>query len=101
MCVNALLNCLCVFQVMFLRTRSQDKNTATLVASGAGGRVNFWNVYGGGLVGEFSVWDTNCPKLEEGRRHLESTTALHGDGEDSVLFTGTSTGYIQVGITDS
>ena len=86
-----------MFQVMFLRTRPQDKHTATLVACGAGGWVYFWNIHGGGLVGEFSMWDANRPKLEEGRRHLESTTALRGDGEDGMLFTGTSTGYIQVG----
>jgi len=83
---------------MFLGTRPQDKNTATLVVCGAGGRVHFWNIYGGELLG---VWDANRPKREEGQRHLESTTALHGDGEDSVLFTATSTGYIQVMITDS
>ena len=61
-----------------------------------GGWVHFWNIYGGGLVGEFNVWDVNCPKLREEWRHLQSTTALRGNSEDSVLLTGTSTGYIQV-----
>ena len=47
-------------------------------------------------MGEFNVWDVNCPKLREEWRHLQSTTALRGDSEDGVLLTGTSTGYIQV-----
>ena len=58
--------------------------------------MHFWNIYGGGLVGEFNVWDVNCPKLREEWQHLQSTTALRGNSEDSVLLTGTSTGYIQV-----
>ena len=85
-----------MFQIIFLKTRSQDLNSATLVACGAGGWVHFWNINGGGLVGEFNVWSVSCPKLREEWRHLQSTTALRGDSEDIVLLTGTSTGYIQV-----
>ena len=58
--------------------------------------MHFWNINGGGLVGEFNVWSVSCPKLREEWRHLQSTTALRGDSEDIVLLTGTSTGYIQV-----
>jgi len=37
-------------EVLFLRTRMDNKNTGSLVASGPKGYVNFWNVFGGGTL---------------------------------------------------
>ena len=82
-----------------MRTRDQDLNSATLVACGTGGWVQLWNVHGGGLVGEFNIWDTSRHTLPLEDRGLECVTALRLDSKDTVMVTGNSLGYIQARIT--
>ncbi len=87
-----------MLQVAFLHTRhAHNLDSASLVSCGAGGWVDFWNIHGGGLIGEFSVWDTPRVNLEREAWHLESVTSLKVDTRDTVLITGDSIGYLQVG----
>lgn len=88
-------------QVLFLSGREQTTNTATLVAAGAGGMVQFWNIYGSGVLGQFNVftaadskpaWRTEKAELQS----LHSITACRADSSGSTLLTGTSLGYLQV-----
>ena len=41
--------------MVFLDGRLYDKNSANLIACGVGGWVDFWNIHGGGLLGETIV----------------------------------------------
>lgn len=87
-------------QIAFLKTRNQDLDSANLVACGSGGWVHFWNIYGGGLVGEFTIWESGRPSCrpDEKSQRLESVTALRIDSSDASMFTGSSMGYLQVGL---
>ena len=83
-------------QLLFLKLREPSPTVGSLVACGAGGWVQFWNTTGGGLVGEFNVWDTRRHTLPPAKRGLHSVTAMHGNETETVLYTGNSLGYIQV-----
>ena len=71
-------------------------SSATLVACGGGGWVQFWNVYGGGLIGEFNSIDLLRFKMDAKSRGLESITACAVDSSDTKMVLGNSLGYIQV-----
>lgn len=89
---------MCMLQVAFLLTRhADDLDSANLLSCGAGGWVDLWNTHGGGLLGEFNVWDTTRMKLDHELWHLESVTSLKVNSQDTVLITGNSMGYLQVG----
>lgn len=62
--------------------------------------VQFWNTFGGGLIGEFSVFDNRirsvaCIKEEE-LKSLHGVTACKLHSNNYLLLTGTSMGFIQV-----
>ena len=86
--------------MVFLTGREQDTSTATLVACGAGGIVQFWNIYGGGLLGEFNVFEFGSRAVsdikEEELHSLHSITTCKVNSTSSILITGTSLGHIQV-----
>lgn len=86
--------------MIFLPEREQDTDTASLIVAGASGIVQFWNVFGGGLIGEFSVFDSKirsvaCMKEEE-LKTLHGVTACKVHSNNNLLLTGTSLGHIQV-----
>lgn len=83
-------------QLLFLKLREPSLTGGSLVACGAGGWVQFWNTSGGGLVGEFNVWDTRRHTLHHTKRSLHSVTAMHVNETETVLYTGNSLGYLQV-----
>jgi WD40 repeat protein len=83
-------------KLVFLKLREPSPTVGSLVACGAGGWVQFWNTTGGGLVGEYNVWDTRRHSLPLAERGLHSVTALHVNETETVLYTGNSLGYIQV-----
>ena len=83
-------------QVAFLQTRPMDLDSATLIACGTGGWVQMWNIYGGGLIGEFNIWDNLRHRLDKEDRQLQSITALKVDSNNDLMITGNSIGYIQV-----
>ena len=41
---------LSVNKILFLRTRANSKDVASLVASGPRGKIHFWNVFNGGRL---------------------------------------------------
>ena len=57
-----------------------------------------WNIYGGGLIGEFNIWDNLRHHLGKEDRQLQSVTAMIVDSNNDLLITGNSIGYIQVSI---
>ena len=85
---------------MFLSEREKDTETATLVACGAGGIVQFWNIFGGGLIGEFKVFDSGSrivSSIEESELNsLHCVTACRAHSNNLTLITGTTLGHIQV-----
>lgn len=90
-----------VEKLLFLTTRKEGNKSsqsfsATLIACGACGMVNMWNHHGGGLIGEFNIWDNSRHTIPEHTRCLESITAMQVDSKDSLLITGNSLGYIQM-----
>ena len=85
-----------VFQITFLQTRPLDLDSASLIACGTGGWVQMWNIYGGGLIGEFNIWDNLRHQLDKEDRQLQSVTAMMVDSNNDLLITGNSIGYIQV-----
>jgi WD40 repeat protein len=78
-----------VLQVLFLSTRVHDNETAIIVSAGAGGWIRFWNIYGGGLLGEFVGLHYNHPDFS-------SILAMITDDDNVLLFTGCTQGYIKV-----
>ena len=62
--------------------------------------MQFWNIYGGGLLGEFSVFDhsirTVASVKEEELKMLHGVTACKAHSNCKLLLTGTSLGHIQV-----
>lgn len=90
-----------VEKMVFLRTRQEGNNSnlaysATLIACGAGGMIHLWNHHGGGLIGEFNIWDNFRHTIPEHTRCLESITAMQVDSKDTLLITGNTLGYIQI-----
>ena len=83
-------------QLVFLKLREPSPSVGSLVACGAGGWVHMWNTSGGGLMGEFNVWDNRRHSPPEAERSLHSVTTMHVNGTETVLYTGNSLGYIQV-----
>ena len=83
-------------QLVFLKLREPSLTVGSLVACGAGGWVQFWNTSGGGLVGEFNVWDTRRHTLPQAERSLHSVTTMHVNETETTLYTGNSLGYLQV-----
>ena len=73
-----------------------DLDSASLIACGTSGWIQMWNIYGGGLIGEFNVWDNSRHKLEREERQLHSVTAIKLDSNNDLLITGNSIGYLQV-----
>ena len=77
---------LCLFvQVLFLRNRANNSETATLLTS-SGGVILAWSAHGGGLLGKFQA------------SHVEGES-VHGmvaDSENRLLITGDRMGYIAV-----
>ena len=84
------------YQLLFLRQREPSPTVGSLVACGSGGWVQVWNTSGGGLVGEFNIWDNRRHSLSSCERGLHSVTAMHVNETETVLFTGNSLGYLQV-----
>lgn len=84
------------FQITFLQTRPLDLDSASLIACGTGGWVQMWNIHGGGLIGEFNIWDNLRHRLDKEDRQLQSVTAMTVDSNNDLLITGNSIGYIQV-----
>ena len=88
--------------MVFLPNREQSTTSATLVAGGAGGMIQFWNVYGSGLLGQFNVFTSAAEskltwkKDEEDLKTLHAITALKVDSVSNFLISGTSLGYLQV-----
>jgi hypothetical protein len=85
-----------VEKLLFLKLRDPSPTVGSLLACGAGGWVQAWNTSGGGLVGEFNVWDTRRHTLPKAERQLHSVTAMHGNETETVLLTGNSLGYLQL-----
>lgn len=83
-------------QIAFLQTRPMDLDSASLIACGTGGWIQMWNIYGGGLIGEFNIWDNLRHRLDKEDRQLQSITALKIDSNNDLMITGNSIGYIQV-----
>ena len=71
----------------------------TLVAAGAGGMIQFWNIYGSGLLGQFNMFiiaaetKLTWKKDEEDMKTLHAITALKVDSVSNILISGTSLGY--------
>ncbi|XP_022093005.1 WD repeat-containing protein on Y chromosome-like isoform X2 [Acanthaster planci] len=77
-----------VDKLVFLQSRPNDKDTATLMASGADGWVRSWSVHHkGGLLGQF-----NAAHKGGG----ESVLAMTTDSKNEFLITGDTSGYIMV-----
>lgn len=51
--------------------------------------MRFWNIYGGGLLGEFLG-------LHHGHPEFSSVPAITTDPDNVLLFTGCTQGYIKV-----
>ena len=83
-------------KLAFLCTRPEDQTTATLVACGTAGWVRFWNVYGGGLIGEFNSLDVKRYRLKGSFLKYHSVTACTVKNDDSLMVLGNSLGYLQV-----
>ena len=81
-----------------MEKREKSVKTATLVACGAGGLVQFWNIYGGGLIGEFNTFYRIYTTEEEREavHALHSVTTCKALNDNSILVTGSSLGYVQV-----
>ncbi|XP_077864869.1 WD repeat-containing protein on Y chromosome-like [Saccoglossus kowalevskii] len=81
-----------VDKILFLQAREQDKDTATLIATGAGGWVRAWSIdHQGGLLGQFNA--------AHGKN--ESVLAMTTDAANKFLITGDTMGYVVVwDITD-
>lgn len=64
--------------------------------------VQFWNIYGSGLLGQFNVFTKAAEtkliwkKDEEDLKTLHAITALKVDSVSNILISGTSLGYLQV-----
>ncbi|XP_033640138.1 WD repeat-containing protein on Y chromosome-like [Asterias rubens] len=82
-----------VDKIVFLESRPNDQDTATLMASGADGWVRAWSIHHkGGLLGQF-----NAAQKGGG----ESVLAMTTDSKNEFLITGDTSGYIMVwDITD-
>ena len=63
------------------------------MSAGAGGWIRFWNIYGGGLLGEFVGLHYNHPEFS-------SILAMTTDTDNVLLFTGCTQGYIKVSSMD-
>ncbi|KAL5475077.1 hypothetical protein EMCRGX_G027131 [Ephydatia muelleri] len=83
-------------KLAFLCTRPEDQTTATLVACGTAGWVRFWNVYGGGLIGEFNSLDVKRYRLKGSFLKYHSVTACTVKNDDSLMVLGNSLGYLQI-----
>ncbi|XP_033123331.1 WD repeat-containing protein on Y chromosome-like isoform X2 [Anneissia japonica] len=76
-----------VDKVLFLQTRPNDKDTATLMASGAEGWVRAWSIHHkGGLLGQFTA----------SHKPNEAVVAMTTDSKNEFLITGDTLGYIKV-----
>ncbi|XP_071962420.1 WD repeat-containing protein on Y chromosome-like [Antedon mediterranea] len=76
-----------VDKVLFLQTRPNDKDTATLIASGAEGWVRAWSIHHkGGLLGQFNA----------AHKPNEAVVAMTTDSKNEFLITGDTLGYIKV-----
>lgn len=77
-------------QIVFLESRPNDQDTATLMASGADGWVRAWSIHHkGGLLGQF-----NAAQKGGG----ESVLAMTTDSKNEFLITGDTSGYIMVSL---
>lgn len=83
-------------QIAFVQTRPVDLDSASLIACGSGGWIQMWNIYGGGLIGEFKIWNNLHDQFDGKDRQLQSVTALKVHSNDDIMITGNSMGYIQV-----
>ncbi|KAJ8045382.1 WD repeat-containing protein on Y chromosome [Holothuria leucospilota] len=76
-----------VDKVLFLQSRPNDKDTATLMASGAEGWVRAWSIHHkGGLLGQFNA--AHKPK--------ESILTMATDSNNEFLITGDTMGYVKI-----
>ena len=75
------------FQILFLREREQESETATLLTS-AGGFIQAWSIHSGELLGQFQA------SIATG----ESVHGMTTDSNNKILVTGDSMGYITVSL---
>ena len=76
-----------VDKLLFLHARESDRETATLLSSGAEGWVRAWSIHPqGGLLGQFNA----------AHRPGETVLAMATDSENRYLFTGDTLGYIKL-----
>ena len=88
-----------MLQVIFLQKRELNFITANLITCGANGLVQFWNIYGGGLRGEFNVFDHGSELvsgIKQEDLQLHSVTVCVVDSHERILITGNTLGYVQV-----
>ncbi|KAK6493756.1 WD repeat-containing protein 49-like isoform X2 [Huso huso] len=76
-----------ICSVLFIPSRGPNQKTAaSLVASGPGGCIHFWNIFGGGkLFGQFS-----------GSPQKATVVALTLSGDDTLLFAGDRLGFVYI-----
>ncbi|XP_030855252.1 WD repeat-containing protein on Y chromosome isoform X3 [Strongylocentrotus purpuratus] len=76
-----------VDKLLFLQSRTNDKDTATLMASGSDGWVRAWSIHHkGGLLGQFNA----------AHKPGEAVLAMATDEENEILITADTLGYIKV-----
>ncbi|XP_041468554.1 WD repeat-containing protein on Y chromosome-like isoform X2 [Lytechinus variegatus] len=76
-----------VDKLLFLQSRTNDKDTATLMASGSEGWVRAWSIHHkGGLLGQFNA----------AHKPGESVLAMATDTENEILITADTLGYVKV-----
>ncbi|XP_071485402.1 WD repeat-containing protein on Y chromosome-like [Diadema antillarum] len=76
-----------VDKLLFLQARMNDKDTATLMASGAEGWVRAWSIHHkGGLLGQFNA----------AQKPGESVLSMATDSQNNFLITADTLGYVKV-----
>ena len=74
-------------QLLFLEYRPHNKETASLMASSAGGWIRAWSVHhNGGLLGQF----------HSSHKPGESVMAMTTDSKNEFLMVGDTLGYVKV-----
>ncbi|CAH1777712.1 unnamed protein product [Owenia fusiformis] len=80
---------LSVNSLLFLKTRAQNKEAASLVSSGPRGKIHIWNVFHGGSL--MACFQAACTKDKSCM-----VTAMKVNSDDTRLFTADNLGFIKV-----